>query len=72
MKTGSRLSDEFLITKDLWQGYAIVATLSKIYLNSALERCRNTYHGNDKNLFTLDFADDQVVIPEDKGYLLYA
>ena len=78
IKRGVKLSEEFPISKGLRQGCPIAPTLFKVYLKSALRqwrrKCRNMgiSIGNEK-LFTLHFADDQVVFAEDEddiGYMV--
>ncbi|XP_044760773.1 uncharacterized protein LOC123318222 [Coccinella septempunctata] len=72
VKLGKSLSPTFTVTKGLRQGCCLSTTLFKIYLNEALKRWRRSCHGmgiqltDDTALYTLHFADDQVVIAQDK------
>ena len=72
IKLGNKLSENFLVTKGLRQGCCLSPTLFKIYLNEALKRWRRACGGmgiqlnDDKTLYTLHFADDQVVVASDK------
>ena len=76
IKFGQKLSEEISITKGLRQGCAIAPTLFKMYLNSALKRWKRTCRnmgvpiGDDK-LFTLHFADDQIIFAEDEYDIHY-
>ena len=60
------------MTKGLRQGCCISPTLFKIYLNAALRKWRRACEGmgvqlnEDTTLYTLHFADDQVVVAQDK------
>jgi len=66
----NNISDSFPVTKSLRQGCYLSPTLLKIYLNEALRRWRRSSSGiqisDDRTLYTLHFADDQVVIAQDK------
>lgn len=71
VKIENQISDEFEVTKGLRQGCVLAPTLFKIYLNEALQqwmkKCRNMgIQIHDKTLFTLFFADDQVVVAADE------
>jgi len=66
------------VTKGLRQGCAMAPTLFKIYINKALKKWKK-YCGtmgipiNDKFLYTLLFADDQVVVAmdeQDSNYMI--
>lgn len=76
IKIYSRLSDPFPVSKGLRQGCCLSPTLFKIYLHQILQQwekqCRvmGMTIGEDK-LFTLYFADDQVVIAEDADDLSF-
>lgn len=76
IKIGKELSSEFSISKGLRQGCPIAPTLFKIYLAAALDKWRRACCsmgisiGNDK-LFTLHFADDQVIMAEDEDDVYY-
>lgn len=71
IKIGDKISEEFRVTKGLRQGCAMAPTLFKIYINGALKKWKK-YYGtmgipiNDKFLYTLLFADDQVVVAMDE------
>ena len=76
IKVGSSLSEPFPVTKGLRQGCAIAPTLFKIYLNSALKQWRQKCGSmgieiGDSRLFTLHFADDQVILAEDDDDICY-
>jgi len=76
VKTGNTLSNPFNITKGLRQGCCISPTLFKIYIRKALEEWRRKCHGmgaplKNTTLYTLQFADDQVVLAGDKEDLEY-
>jgi hypothetical protein len=67
VKTGNKLSHRFNITKGLHQGCCISPTLFKIYIRKALEEWKRKCHGmgiplENITLYTLQFADDQVVL----------
>lgn len=70
IKQGSFISDGFIPTKGLKQGCCISPLLFKIFLEQSLKgwksKCR--YMGlplDDGTIYTLSFADDQVVIAQD-------
>ena len=76
MKIGNTLTHPFNITKGLRQGCCISRTLFKIYIRKALEEWKLKCHGvgiplENTTLYTLQFADDQVVLAEDKEDLEY-
>ena len=76
MKIGNTLSHPFNITKGLRQGFCISPTLLKIYIRKALEEWKRKCHGmgvplENITLYTLQFADDQVVLAGDKEDLEY-
>jgi len=72
VKTGNLLSHPFNITKGLRQGCCISPTLFKIYIRKALEEWKRKCFGmvsiplDNTTLYTLQFADDQVVLAGDK------
>jgi len=71
VKMGNKLSEEFQVTKGLRQGCALAPTLFKIYLEAVLKNWKHKCHGmgipiGDETLYTLLFADDQVVIAGDR------
>jgi len=71
VKTGNKLSHPFNITKGLRQGCCISLTLFKIYTRKALEEWKCKCFGmgipvENTTLYTLQFADDQVVLMGDK------
>ena len=72
IKIGTTLSDEFEVTKGLRQGCCLSPTLFKIYLNEAFRNWRRSCSGMgvqlnvDTTLYTLHFADDQVVIAQER------
>ena len=76
VKSRGRMTDMFYVNKGLRQGCCVSPTLFKIYINAALERwCRKCQHMGvhlgRESIFTLLFADDQVVIAEDEEDLEY-
>ena len=76
VKTGNTLSHHFNIIKGLHQGCCISPTLFKIYIRKALEEWKHKCHRmgiplEDITLYTLQFADDQVVLAGDKEDLEY-
>jgi hypothetical protein len=71
VKIGNKLSYPFNITKGLRQGCCISPTLFKIYIRKALEQWKCKCQGmgvplGNTTLYTLQFADDQVVLAGDK------
>lgn len=69
-------SDAFPTTKGLRQGCAISPTLFNIYLQEALKewrkKCKNMgIPLNETTLYTLHFADDQVVLSQDAEDMEY-
>jgi hypothetical protein len=71
VKTGNKLSHSFNITKALRQGRCISPALFKIYIPKALEEWKRKFFGmgiplENTTLYTLQFADDQVVLACDK------
>jgi hypothetical protein len=76
VKIGNTLSHPFNITEGLRQGYCISPTLLKIYVRKALEEWKSKFHGmgvplENITLYTLQFADDKVVLAGDKEDLEY-
>lgn len=76
IKTGERLSKGFTVTKGLKQGCCLSPTLFKIYIEYALKNWKKKCSGmgiqiNDKIIYTLQFADDQVLLAQDKEDLEY-
>ena len=76
VKSKQGLSKYFKVNKGLRQGCCISPTLFKIYLNSTLKDwCRKCLSMGvqlgRECIFTLLFADDQVVLAEDKDDLKY-
>jgi hypothetical protein len=71
VKIGNKLSHPFNITEGLRQGRCISPTPFKIYIRKALEEWKRKCHGigitlKNITLYTLQFADDQVVLAVDK------
>jgi len=71
VKTGNILSQPISITEGLRQGCCISTTLFKIYIQKALEEWKRKCFGmgiplGNATLYTLQFADDQVVLAGDK------
>lgn len=76
IKTGNLITPGFTVTKGLRQGCCISPTLFKIYLEAALNKWKKkcTNMGiplTDSTLYTLCFADDQVIIAQDSEDLSY-
>ena len=76
VKIGNKLSHPFNITKGLHQGCCISPTPFQIYIRKVLEewKCKCSGMGiplENTTLYTLQFADDQVVSAGDKEDLEY-
>jgi len=76
VKIGNILSHPFNITKRLRQGCCIFPTLFKIYIRKALEEWKRKCFGmgitlENTTFYTLQFADDQVILTGDKEDLEY-
>lgn len=76
VKVGKYVTQEFLVNKGLRQGCCVSPTLFKIYVAAALKKWKRKVHGmgiqlNDRCMYTLQFADDQVVIANDKYDMQY-
>ena len=76
MKIGNKLSHPLNIIKWLRQGCCISFTHFKIYIRKALEEWKRKCYGigiplENITFYTLQFADDQVVLAEDKEDLEY-
>lgn len=70
------MSSGFCSNKGLRQGGCESITLFKIFVDGALKLWKNKYKEmgieiNDKNVYSLQFADDQVVVVQDKDNLEY-
>lgn len=76
VKVGNKLSPEFIVNKGLRQGCCVSPTLFKIYVARALNLWKRKCKGMGVDLggvclYTLQFADDQVLIANDKDDLEY-
>jgi len=76
VKIGNKLSHPLNITKGLCQSCCISRTLYKIHIRKALKKWKRKCHGmgiplENITLYTLQFADDQVVLAGDKEDLEY-
>lgn len=76
IKVGQRISEGFKVNKGLKQGCCLSPTLFKIYLEQALKlwkrKCSNMgITLNNTSLYTLCFADDQIVLAQDYEDLQY-
>lgn len=76
VKVGNRLSTEFSTTKGLRQGCGMSPTLFKIFLEDVLGKWNKSCRGmgleiNDRLMHNLLFADDQVIIGQDKEDMEY-
>jgi len=71
VKLGGLLSEGFEVTNGLRQGCCISPTLFKIYIQKALNIwkrncCGMGYNVENKLIYTLQFADDQVMMAQSK------
>lgn len=77
IKSGKNLSQEFTVNKGLRQGCCVSPTLFKVYVSRALrkwkKKCGPMGIELDDNsyLYSLQFADDQVIMANDKDDLEY-
>lgn len=76
VKIGNNFSEKFPVDKGLRQGCCVSPTLFKIYVARALYQWKRKCKGmgidiGDTCLYTLQFADDQVIIANDKDDLQY-
>lgn len=76
VKIGNQTSAPFHPTKGVKQGCCISPTLFKIYLSAALEKWSRKCSSmgiwlNDSPVYTILFADDQVVMAEDQQDMTY-
>jgi len=76
IKQGSLLSEAFEVPKGLRQGCCISPTLFKIYAEKALNiwkrKCSGMgYNLDNTTIYTLQFADDHVVMAQNKDDLEY-
>ena len=76
VKTGNKLSHLFNIIMGLRQGCCVSPTFFKIYIRKALEEWKSKCHGmgvtlENITLYTLQSADDQIVLAGDKEDLEY-
>jgi len=76
IKIGKQLSSGFRITKGLRQGCSLSSTLFKIYIQNALEnwqkKCAKMgLEIQDMTIYTMLFADDQLLIAQDYEDLEY-
>lgn len=77
VKLGNKLTSRFSVSKGLKQGCCLSPSLFKIYLERALKvwksKCHNmgTPLDEETTLYTLSFADDQIVIAQDVDDLNY-
>lgn len=76
IKMGKYLTKKFAVIKSLRQEWCISSTLFKMYTSAALKMWKRKVHGmgmefNDGCLYTLQFADDQVVITNNKEDMEY-
>lgn len=77
VKTGNARSKMFIINKGLRQGCCISPTLFKIYIAKALQQWKKKCSGmgiqidNNSYLYTLQFANDQVICANNNEDLEY-
>lgn len=74
IKNGQKVSRGIVITKGLRQGCCISPTLFKIYVENALKTWKRKCGGmgvkmNGKEIIALQFADDQVIMTENRENL---
>ena len=71
VKIGNELSDPIKVTKGLRQGCSLSPILFNIYLEKTLAHWKKSCGGmgvpieENKFLFSLNYADDQVIIAQD-------
>ena len=70
IKIGKKLTPQFMVTKGLRQGCSMSPVLFNIYLEKALLQWRRKCKCmgvpiNDRTIYTLHYADDQVVLAQD-------
>ena len=72
VKSRGELSGGFFVTKGLKQGCCLSPTLFKVYLEHVLKEWKNKVAGmgvpllDGQTLYTLCFADDQIVVAQDE------
>lgn len=77
IKVGQYISNGFIVTKGLRQGCCISPTLFKIYVEHLLQDWKRKCSpmglpiNDETTIYTLQFADDQVLIAQDKEDLEY-
>lgn len=76
IKIRNKLSKAFNVDKGLRQGCCVSPTLFKIYISQALQRWKKKCRPmgidiGDIHLYTLQFADDQVIVANDRDDLEY-
>lgn len=76
IKIGRNLSEPFSVNKGLRQGCCIAPTLFKLYLNETLKNwrrkcCNLGVKIDDSMLYSLNYADDQVIFAEEEDDVLY-
>ncbi|XP_030761326.1 uncharacterized protein LOC115886365 [Sitophilus oryzae] len=75
-QNGKELTETFITDKGLRQGCCISPTLFKIYVAVALKNWKRKIRGmgieiDNECLFTLQFADDQIIVANDKDDMQY-
>lgn len=76
IKIGRMLSKSFTVDKGLRQGCCLAPTLFKIFLAETLQNWRNKcgpmgIQIHDVTLYSLNFADDQIIFAEDESDINY-
>lgn len=76
IRVGKCVTEELMVNKGLRQGCCVSPTLFKIYIAMALKNWKRKVQGmgieiDDSCLFTLQFADDQVIVANDKEDVQY-
>lgn len=76
VKVGGSLSEEFIVNKGLRQGCCISPTLFKIYIDKAIKEWKKKckvlgVKMEDESLYSLLFADDQIIVAEDEDDVNY-
>ena len=76
VKIGNTLSSSFMVDRGLRQGCCLASTLFKIFLTEAIKNWRRKCNSmgiqiNNDHLYSLNFADDQIIFAEDDNDINY-
>ena len=71
LKINNQLSEEHSIKRGVLQGYPLSRTLSNIYMNEIIAKCKQIYKNGitllaSKKINSLLFAEDQVIAADSK------